>query len=120
MAKAYKRKLYKECDYTDKERRQDIRKSLNSSERQRGRSIAVSELNEYESMFSEETLSALRWNLEMKLSNDCYNKEVNSPEYNLALTFERFGLPWVNPHKCTCPLPENLSDEEVLKLSGLL
>ena len=120
MTKSYKRKRHIINNTRDSERCNDIRKSLNSSERQHGRSIAVSELDEYEHLLSDETLSDLRWELEIKFSNECYRKEINSPEYKFALTLKRFGLPWVNPHKCTCPLPEHLSDEEVLKLSGLL
>ena len=118
--KSYKRKRHLISDARDSKRCNDIRKSLNSSERQRGRSLAVSELEQYNDMYSDEFLSNLRWNLEIKLSNDCYRKEINSPEYKLAKTFSRFGLPWVNPHKCTCPRPEDLSDEEILRLSGLL
>lgn len=118
--KSYKRKKHIINNSRDSERCNDIRKSLNSSERQRGRSIAVSELDEYQFYKSEDEMQLLRWDLEIKLANDCYRKEVNSSEYKFALTLKRFGLPWVNPHKCTCPRPEDLSDEEVLKLSGLL
>lgn len=95
-------------------------RGLKKSARQANRSIAVSELEEYEEMFDPEFISNLKWNLEMKLSNDCYEKEVNSPEYKFAITLKRFGLPFVNPHKCTCPNPDKLSDKEILELSGIL
>lgn len=119
--KAYKRKRHIINNSRDSVRCNDQRKYLNSSERQRGRSIAVSELEEYEYNRSDEELHRLRWNLEIKLSHECYLKEVHSPEYKFSQTLIRLGLPVVNiPHKCDCPLPEKLSDEEILKLNGLI
>jgi len=118
MAKRYKYKLYKECDSTDKVRRQDIRKSLNSSERQYGKSVAASGLDEYESLIGGNIITHLRWNMEIELSEECYRKEITDPVREIQQILNKLNVGCFDLHKCTCHLPENLSDKEILKRAG--
>lgn len=118
MAKRYKYKLYKECDTTDKDRRQDIRKQLNSSERQRGKLEAVSGKKEYEISHDNEFIDALRWNMEMELADECWRKELTCVSVGLATLLMKLDVGKFNLHKCTCSRPEKLSNEEILKRYG--
>lgn len=118
--KAYKRKRHLINDSRDSNRCNDLKKHLNSSERQRGNSEAVSGIKEYEDMFSPELISYLRWGLESEHSSKCYEKEVTGVEFRFAKTLQRFGLPWANSYKCKCPKFDKMTDEEILKISGYL
>lgn len=102
-----------------KNKRNNLR-GLKKSARQANRSIAVSELEEYELMTSKHEIRDIRFELEMQQSDECYHKELNSPETKFAETLYRFGLPLVNLYKCQCIDIYQLSDSEVLKLSGLI
>ena len=120
MAKQYKRKLYHECNSSDKTRRQDIRKSLNASERQRGRSIAVSEMREHNDLFNDKFIKDLRYDLEFEHADKCWRKERSAPETKFANTLARFGLPHVRPYKCRCVSPDKMSKKDILKHFGYL
>jgi len=118
MAKRYKYKLYKECNDTDKEHRNDIRKSLNSSERQRGKSEAMSAQKDFELYYDKAFINNLRRNMEYELADKCWKKEVTDPTRFISVILKKLGMGWHNLHKCTCPRPEKLSDIEVLHRSG--
>lgn len=120
MAKRYKKKMYLENDYRDSESCNDIRKNLNSSERWRGKREAVSGVEEYEEMQNQDLLKNLRWNLEHELADQCYMKEKFGPEAKLSTVLQKLGIGKFNLHRCTCELPERLSDEEILKRNGYL
>jgi hypothetical protein len=120
VAREYKRKRLAEEWATD-EKPTDIRKSLNASERQRGKSLAVSGLKDHEDTLDKDLIKNLRWNLEEKLSSECYQKEILDPAHLLNETLLKLGIgkfELYKLHKCDCPDPINYSDEEILRLSG--
>lgn len=95
------------------------RKSLNASERQRGKSEAVSGLRDWNLGRDKELIDTLRWNMEIDLADECYRKELTDPTKLITEILQKLGIGRFNLHKYTCPLPERLSDEEVLSRSGL-
>jgi len=118
--KHYNYKRFKEEDSMDR-RPTMIRKALNSSERQYAKR-EISDILEEVHLTTKERkklIQDLRWDIEMKLVVDCAYKEAYGPENKLAETLKRIGFPEVyHLHKCTCIDPDNLSDEDVLKMSG--
>lgn len=115
MPRQYKRKRLAEYWSRD-ERPTKIRKSLNSSERQRGKSEAVSQLNGYEDILDD--IQRLRWNLEIDLSSKCLDAELYGPEADLSRMLRNLGVGDFNLHRCTCEKIDDLSDNEILRRSG--
>ena len=102
MTKHYKRKKFLEENARDSNGCNDLRKFFNKTERQRGKKECEEGLLDS----SKQNISELRHQIEMKLSYDCYNKEVYA-------TIKK------QPFNCTCPNIYSWSDEEVLKWHGL-
>jgi len=102
MTKHYKRKQYIEANSRDSNGCNDLRKFFNKTERQRGKRECEEGLVDN----SKNNISELRYQIEMQMSYDCYNREFE------AVTQGK-------PYNCTCPNPDSWSEDEVLKWHGL-
>lgn len=95
-----------------------MRKAINSSERQRGKSIAVSGLKEYEETLNSRLIFELRHEMEMKYANICYMEEMLGPTKHLENILIKLEIGHFQLYKCRCPNPDRMTDEEILKASG--
>ena len=102
MTKFYKRKRLIESDSRDSKGCNDLRKAFNSSERQRGKKECKEGIIDVE----KHNMPELRWQIESKMSSDCYYKEKEAIRKG-----ESFN--------CTCTDPYSWSDEEVLRWHGM-
>jgi hypothetical protein len=117
--KQYKRKRHIEENTSDIKPKK-FRNYFNKSERQRGKSIAVSGVDEYEQQHDPQLIRDLRWNMEMELANQCRADHDDCPSTGLALILRKIGVGRFRLYKCTCINPDKLTDEDILKRYGYL
>lgn len=118
MSKQYKRKQSIIANSRDTKGCNDIRKPLNSSERQRGKREAYTGVDSV--MFTKTLIQHLRWDYEQTLSNECSRKERRCPSRELSMLLMKLKVGDFRLFKCECIDPDSLSDDEILKYFGYL
>jgi hypothetical protein len=98
MTKKYHRKRYLEENSSDNA--VCVKKiNFEKSNRQHGKKESQEQLDEYSP--ESQRMGDLIWEAEMKLANQCFVKN----EWRKSMGLEE---------ECTCPLPERLTEEELL------
>lgn len=113
MTASYKRKRLIEEDCLDK-RPTHIKKSLNSSERIKTKKQIQKTINDRYSVVDE-----LRWELETKQCIECHQREIFGPHAHIQNILILLDVGDFDLYKCNCIDFYKLSDEEVLRMSGL-
>ena len=100
MTKKYHRKRYLEENSSDNAAY--VKKiNFEKSNRQHGKAESQEQLDEYST--ETDIMMDLIWEAEMKLTNQCFTKN----EWRKSMGLEE---------ECTCPLPERLTEEELLTI----
>ena len=121
MSKIYKKKWIANEYYSDnRDKPSKHSKYFNSSERERGKLEAVSQLKEYEMAIDPETLSRLRSDYEHDMAWECSQEEFKGLTSELSRLLSKLGIGRFKIYKCTCPKTEDITDEEILRNAGLL
>ena len=118
--KQYKRKRKIIANSRDSEGCNDLRKSLNSSERQQGKRESEDGKKEYSTIHDKAAIMHMRWDYEEDLTSKCTNEERFGPAAKLGGMLKKLDIGDFNLYKCTCENVDRLSDEEILKYFGHL
>jgi hypothetical protein len=113
MTASYKRKRLIEEDCLDKKPTY-IRKSLNSSERIKTKRQIQKTVNDRFNIVDE-----LRWELETRQCVECHHNEIFGPHTYIQIMLALLGVGDFDLYKCICIDFYKLSDEEILRMSGL-
>jgi len=136
MSKNYRYKQFKEQDSRDTDSANYIRKSLNSSERLKAKREIQEELQDFPILPTKIEVMNMKWDLSDDFAVECARDNRDCPSNALCLLLCKLNVVpfrdddiWYSSYhtgqdhhflfKCKCPSLSELSDQEIMRLSGL-